>query len=173
MNADARNELIYQIRTGQGKSPEDIVTELTQAVWRALTETRGLGNPDPHRWPALYSDFLAAFQKRLMFYAGCGTGHECRFSLNVYAPCGEAPPAGPTYILLLKGGLIRFVNGLADMAWRRFRAEAGSTVRRRGVRDRLQGALHRALSPYLYYNEGCSACRTRSGRPEHQIWRST
>jgi hypothetical protein len=172
---DRGDELIYQIRTGEGRSPDDVVTELVQAAWRALVESSSPKVPDPHRWPDLYEDFQAVFKRRLLFYKGCGTLHECRFSSAlVDARPADLPPAGPTYILILKGGLLQLVEGLAGLAWRRFRAGfPRSDPRRRELRENFRGVLLRALAPLLYYNESCSTCRIRSTAPERRIWQPT
>ena len=156
-------EMAYQVRMAAEEPPEDVVTVLSRSVWTALRQVKALRNPDPRRWPDLRRDFSDVFKNRLRFYKGCGTQLECRYSLGIYGgrPDGQTP-SGPTFILLLRGGLLRFVEGLSALACRRFRRGSGrELLPSRACREQIQGAVHRALAPYLYYNEGCFHCRVR------------
>jgi hypothetical protein len=169
MTCQSGNTVIYQLRVLPGQTLDDVVTELTQAVWNALEE----GRLDPHRWPGLYEDFKNVFKKRIFFHEGCGGEPECRFSLKVYAKGTELQqrPGGPIYLLIVKRGLLEFVPGLADLAWRRLRSGLGSSAsQRRKMRQRFQDALHRALIGRLFYNEACVSCRAREGAPERRLW---
>ncbi len=168
------NDMIYQIRVPAGESPEDVVTALTQAAWTALPQLKSLRGADPHYWPRLHRDFLEVFKGRLLSHKECGTLHECRYSIGMYGGALEgAIPSGFTYILTLRGGLLRFVEGLSALVCRRFKE---SPRREKSFRRKemglIQGALHRALAPYLYYNEGCFRCLVRTERPERRIWSS-
>lgn len=167
MIANDRREMIYQVRVPADASPEDVVTVLTQAAWHSLEEGQ-----DPHRWPALHRDFLNVFKSRLRYYPGCGALHTCRGTKDVYKPglpAGEAH--GPTYILILRGGLLSYVEALAALVHRRFRgAFPPADPRRRAIRNRVEGALHRALSGLLFFNEDCTDCRLLAGREERRIW---
>jgi hypothetical protein len=172
MNADIRSDMIYQIRIDAEKSPDDIVTQLTHALWTALSECRAVGKLDPHLWSSLYDDILRLFRHRMSYYQGCGAEHECRFSKPLENPdAALAPPQGPTYILVLKGGLLRFADAVADLAWRRLRNEIDRPEPRgQNLRRRLSETFHRALTAHLYYNEHCSECRVRGGPAERRFW---
>jgi hypothetical protein len=165
MNMDGRDKFVYQIRTGRDKSPSEIMMELTRAVWMTLIETAGLSDLDARDSAGLYSVLLKIFQKRCVLYEDCGTLEQCASSINIYKSYPDDAKGG-IYILILRGGLLRFVQSLADLVCRRFHANLWPSGRRRkAFRDRLQGALHRALSSYLYYNKACLTCPARMERP--------
>lgn len=160
--------LIYQIRVEGNRSPSDVVSALTHAAWQALAAAGG-ARLDPHRWTDLYAILQEVFRKRLLLYEGCGRLQKCRFSQAVYAAgAGRGLPSGTVYILTLQGGLVRFVEGLADLAWRRFRKDLGNG--KKGGRAALVEALHGAMSRYLFYNEACRECHMRAYLPERRIW---
>lgn len=165
-----KKEIVYQVRVKADESADNVVTALTHAVWTALRQMDDARAPDPHRWAGLYKGYQDVFKKRLLFYKGCGSQPECVCSAAVY---GGENASGPTYLLSLRGGLMDFVQALGTLAWRRFRAGVGrGSPVGRNLRDRFQGALHRALIPYLFYNEACSHCHVRNEAPERRIWGS-
>lgn len=155
-----KGEWVYQVRVTAGEAIEDVVAALARAVWTALRQVQEFRGPDASRWADLHGDFSKAFARRLRFDPGCGARPECRHSTGVYGgrPDGRVP-SGPTFILLLNGGLLRFVEGLSALACRRARrGKRRSAALGRMCRERLQGILHRALAPYLYFNASCSRC---------------
>lgn len=155
--AQEQDEMMYQVRIGGHRSPEDVVTELTQAVWRCLAKSDGIVAPDPRGRPDLYSDVRDAFKERLAYHPRCGTNVECACVQSPYGDVAEIPHGVP-YILRLKGGLLEFVDLLAQIARTKLSRSWPDGRAPRGFNERLSAALHRALSPYLFYTEACSRC---------------
>jgi hypothetical protein len=164
-------EWVYQVRVAAEETLEDVVTALTHAVWTALQQVRDFRGPAPSRWANLHGDYSKVFSRRLRYEPGCGSQPECRYSTGVYGGRTDRTPSGPIFILTLRGGLLRFVEGLSALACRRYRNGGGrAELLSRGCKDRIQGALHRALAPYLYFNEGCSHCPTRKAlKPVYKL----
>lgn len=162
-----RGLFVYQIHMEKGIAPHAIVTKLVRAVWRALDES---GGADPRAWPRFHEAFYEVFKRRLTSYKECGTLEECGATVALYD--GRSPQiASDVYILPLRGGIVFFAQGLAALAWRRLRFGFDHrTPEGKACRERMQNAVHRALSEHLFYNEACSQCRLRQTPPERRIW---
>lgn len=168
MKSHDRSLMIYQIRLRAARPSDDVMVQLTQAIWRVLEAAVGPKHLDPQRWPDLFIDISKIFKNRLTYFEGCGHQEECRTSVGVYDLRFERGlHEGPIYLLTLRGGLLRFVEGLASLAWRRFGdSRKVSKARRQNERARLQDVIHRALTPYVFYNEACSTCHVRQTADE-------
>jgi hypothetical protein len=154
--------MVYQVRVRPGGTPEDMVRALSRAVWEALRQLEPVRAPEPRLWRRMHRDFLKVFRARTRSFSDCGSLPVCRYSIGVY---GERSPAVAPFILALRGGLVDFVQGLSTLVLRRLAREEGWKKSWSGkVRDRLTGAVHRALTPYLYYNDACSRCPARGER---------
>lgn len=151
-------KILYQVRVPGAMSPVDVVTDLTQAAWRAMLGLKSFGGLDSHRWPSVYLVFRQAFQKRLVHYAGCGELPEC--SENLRSVYENTPPRpGVTFTLELNRPLAPTVRSLAVAVMRQVRdAFPRSSPNRLELLDDVEGAIHLALRPYIYYSAACGSC---------------
>lgn len=150
-------EMVYQARVTQPSSLGEVAGILAGAALgglQGMKEFRGPNNKAALE--RLRRDLSRVFERRLSTHAGCAACGGCRGAIGVY---GGRPEGAPEhiYLLSLQGGLIRFVERLAALACRRFKIPA----RHEKTIGSCQGVLHRALAPYLYFNDECIQCLLR------------
>lgn len=46
---------IYQMRSGMGEDPNEILTRLTHQVWQTFDKRQGQNTLDPHLWPEIFT----------------------------------------------------------------------------------------------------------------------
>src|SRR5262249_41172483 len=84
---------------------------------------------------------------------------------------GRASVGSNVCLLAVRGGLDRFMDALASLAYRRFRGGLDVTDGgRRSLKGRLRESLRRVLGDHLYYNEACLSSGALLARPERRIW---
>jgi hypothetical protein len=165
-------DMVYQVRMEKGAGPEDLLDGLTWTVWRVISETRGPAL-DQHQWPDLRGVLQKILAGRLVRYGRCGQ----------LPQCGEAPgkvfwsakpggdPPSEIYILEVKGGVDRLLDGVGLAVQRRFAKALGlGLAKRRAWRADVGGQLRVTLADALYYSPRCRDCLERRGFRERRLW---
>lgn len=179
METRPNNLFIYQILVNPDRSPADVVHELTYAVWDALKNE--IHDLDPHRWPNLYVDFQNIFKKKLVLYQKCGKMPQCEMGLHpvlgVEKKLNLSGNSGSNsrvrlFTLEIKRDLNHFIQGMCAVANRHFRdIFHPNQEENKRLNARIELAIRRALSTYLFHNEFCSHCMAREENAEHRIWK--
>lgn len=170
---DNRRSFVFQVRSGVGEDPAEILTHLTHAVWRAFEKRTGPGAVDPHQWPNVFRTLRDAFKNRLSYNPRCGQWDHCRRAPCAF--CGEeshpAPAGQKIYLLETRQPILRFLQILAGIIARRFHRPPGApSVRRRELRATLEACLTESLKEYFFVSDLCRQCPLRGTEADRRVW---
>lgn len=165
-----RHRYIYQMRSGWGEDPNEILTRLTHQVWQTFDKRQkrqGENTLDPHLWPEIFHTFRRAFRDRLTHNPLCGHHAECLKVPCVL--CGAAPHAHPSlekiYLLETQRPLIQFLKAVASAVARRLRLKGvRSGPGDKSVSLLLKESMVDALKQNFFMSEICWACPVRVGQ---------
>jgi len=168
-----RRSFVFQVRSGVGEDPAEILTHLTHAVWRALEKRTGPGAVDPHQWPDVFRTLRDAFKNRLSYNPRCGQWDHCR-----RAPCAfcgkeshDVPAAPKIYLLETRQPIARFLQIVAGLIARRLRRRPEAPVdRRKEFRSTLEQSLKDSLKEYFYVSDLCRQCPLRGTEADRRVW---
>lgn len=172
-----RHRYIYQMRSGWGEDPNEILTRLTHQVWQTFDKRQkrqGENTLDPHLWPEIFHTFRRAFRDRLTHNPLCGHQPECLTVPCVL--CGAEPPAHPSldkvYLLETQRPLIQFLKAVASAVARRLRLKGvRSEPEDKPVSRLLQESMVDALKQNFYMSEICRSCPIRVEQGgDRRIW---
>jgi hypothetical protein len=173
--ADARHGrvYIYQMRSGMGEDPNEILTRLTHQVWQTFDKRQGQNTLDPHLWPEIFHTFRLAFQNRLSFNPLCGHRSSCLSTPCVL--CGREPHTHPSlqkvYLLETRRPLTEFLKTISSVLARRLRFKgirSGSGAK--SLRQLLQESMVDALKQHFFMSEVCRLCPARETLGDRRIW---
>ena len=171
-----RQLYIYQMRSGWGEAPHEILTRLTPQVWQTFDKrqaSHGGTVLDPHLWPEIFHTFRRAFRNRLTHSPAGGLREDCLSVPCVL--CGRQaqahPPLNVVYLLETRRPLPRFLKAVASAVARRLRSKGV----RSGPGDKpvpllLQESMIEALKQNFFMNEVCLLCPVRREGGDRRIW---
>ncbi|MBL8023039.1 MAG: hypothetical protein JNK54_01980 [Elusimicrobia bacterium] len=164
---------LYQMRSGLGDDPYEILTRLTHRVWQTFDKRQGDYSLDPHLWPEIFHTFHRVFQGRLSFNPYCGQRDACYQIPCVL--CGREPhahaPLKRLFHLETRRPLPEFLQAIAAALERRLRRK---DIRSRGgekpLRDLFHESMVDALKEHFFMSEVCSHCPVRETLGDRRVW---
>jgi hypothetical protein len=164
---------LYQMRSGLGDDPYEILTRLTHQVWQTFDKRQGENTLDPHLWPELFHTFHRVFQGRLSFNPHCGERESCYQFPCVL--CGGTPHTHPPlkrlFHLETRQPLSQFLHAIAIALERRLR---GKGIRTRAGELKLRNLFHEsmleALKEHFFMSEVCLQCPVRETLGDRRVW---
>jgi hypothetical protein len=164
---------IYQMRSGMGDDPNEILTRLTHQVWRTFDQRHGQNTLDPHLWPEIFHTLRHAFQNRLSFHPLCGHRSSCLSTTCVL--CGLEPHTHPAltnvYLLETRRPLSQFLKAVSCAVARRLRLKGiRSAPGGRTLSQLLQESMVDALKQHFFMSEVCPLCPARESLGDRRIW---
>ncbi len=168
-----RRFYIYQMRSGMGDDPNEILTRLTHRVWQTFDKRQGENTLDPHLWPEIFHTFRNAFQNRLSFNPLCGQREFCLTVPCVL--CGGQPHTHPSlhkvYLLETRRPLPFFLKAVSSAVARRLRIKGvRSASGETPVRRLLEASMVDALKTHFFISEVCRVCPARETLGDRRVW---
>ena len=171
--ASQRRVYIYQMRSGMGDDPNEILTRLTHQVWQTFDKRQGQHTLDPHLWPEVFHTFRHAFQNRLSFNPLCGHRDYCLTVPCVL--CGGHPHSHPSldkvYLLETRRPLPLFLKAVASAVARRLRKkDVRSGPGDPPIRHLLEASMVDALKSHFFISDICRLCPARESLGDRRVW---
>ncbi|MBL0057562.1 MAG: hypothetical protein IPP35_00155 [Elusimicrobia bacterium] len=163
---------LYQLRSGLGEDPSEILTRLTHKVWQTIDE-RAKTSLDPHLWPEIFRIFREVFKDRLSFNPQCGHFDSCLEVPCVL--CGRGPHTHAVlkkvFLLETRRPLPNFLKAVASALARRLRmkgvpAHPGG----RPLSEILGESMVDSLKENFFVSDLCLVCPARESLGDRRVW---